>query len=314
MLHRAVRAAHNLPAPRRLRSPQTKGVVSPMLTVPTDILRPPYANTGRVPSGFPSATVHDSMGISRMRAAGLAAAELLEFAGTLVIPGCSGNDIDRRFHEEALRRRVYPSPLNYSGFPKSLCVSINEVVCHGIPDSSVLEMGDLVKLDVSVFLGGYHGDTCRTFVVGGAAAADDRAAALVEVTKRSLNTAISICGPGVLVSAIGDAIHPLLDDEGLSPVREYAGHGIGTNFHTLPLVWHYRTTGGNSQQQKMQPALRKGMTFTIEPMVVEGGAAIIQWSDGWTVATEDKGWAAQFEHTLLVTDHGVEVLTPYEGM
>jgi methionyl aminopeptidase len=315
--------------PHRTRMPQLKGLVSPRLAIPPGILCPPYAHTGRVPSEFPPAQVHNADGISRMRAAGLAAAELLDFAGKLVVPGCTGDDIDRRFHEEVCRRHLYPSPLNYAGFPKSICVSINEIVCHGIPDSTVLETGDLVKLDVSVFLEGYHGDTCRTFVVGGKAAADARAAALVAVTRRSLNAAIRICGPGVPVSAIGDTIQPILTEHGLMPVREYAGHGIGNAFHTLPLVWHYSTAPGKGTaaaatrssaptlrqlQQVRQPVLKEGMTFTIEPMVVEGDPAIHMWPDGWAVATVDRGWAAQFEHTLLVTPHGVDILTPYDGM
>lgn len=244
------RAVHSAPLIRRLRSPQTKGVVSPQLLVPAEIPPPPYARTGRVPQDLPGPEIHTATGISHMRAAGLAAAELLEFAGTLVVPGCTGDDIDRLFHEEVLRRRLYPSPLNYAGFPKSICVSVNEVVCHGIPDSSELERGDLVKLDVSVFLNGCHGDTCRTFVAGGLEAADERAQALLEVTKRSLNTAIGVCGPGVPVSAIGDVIHPLLEERGFAPVREYAGHGIGSTFHTLPLVWHFRGP-------EFDPALRR---------------------------------------------------------
>jgi len=240
-----------------------------------------------------------------MRDSCAAARDLLSFACEQVQPGMTTDELDRIVHERCVAvQRVYPSPLWYNSFPKSLCTSINEVVCHGIPDmDAVIAAGDLVKLDVSVFVAGYHGDTCRTVIAGGAQATDDAGRRLVATTREALNSAIALCGPGVRVAAIGEHIQPMLEAAGYSPVREYAGHGIGTFFHTEPLVFHHR----NASPAVMRP----GMTFTIEPIVVEGAGRIFMWPDGWTVLTADGRRAAQFEHTLLITEHGAEVLTAY---
>lgn len=201
---------------------------------------------------------------------------------------------------------LYPSPLGYAGFPKSICTSLNEVVCHGIPDcDAVVHEGDLVKLDVSVYIDGVHGDNCRTFIAGGEQATDDEGRRLTTITKACLDRAITVCGPGVRVGLIGETIQSILDEHGFTAVRSYAGHGIGADFHTRPLVWHF---GPNSSTEVLRP----GMAFTIEPMVNAGGPHIEMWADGWTVVTSDGSRCAQFEHTLLVTDHGVEVLTAYD--
>lgn len=218
------------------------------------------------------------------------------------------DDLDALVHSYAVQQRVYPSPLLYMGFPKSVCTSINEVVCHGIPDAdAVIDAGDIVKLDVSVFLDGVHGDTCRTVIAGGHTATDDAGRALVNVTKRALDAAIAAVGPGLPVTVIGNVIDPILRAGGYGSIKEFAGHGIGEHFHTQPLVYHHATT-----RTGQTTVLRPGMTFTIEPMVVEGDPAIKILSDGWTVVTVDGKRGAQFEHTLLVTEHGVEVLTAYE--
>ena len=215
------------------------------------------------------------------------------------------DDVDRIVHDACVRRRVYPSPLNYSGFPKAVCTSINEVVCHGIPDTEAdIRAGDLVKLDVSCFVGGVHGDTCRTVIAGGEGATDAAGRRLAAITKAALDGAVAVCGPGQPVRAIGAYIQGCLEAAGLHPVREYSGHGIGHFFHTLPLVHHH----ANAEELLMRP----GMTFTIEPMVVEGSARILMWPDGWTVVTADGKRSAQFEHTLLITEHGADVLTAYE--
>jgi methionyl aminopeptidase len=242
-----------------------------------------------------------------MRAAGAAAAELLAFAGTLVVPGATSDDIDARFHERCCAAGWYPSPLGYAGFPKSICVSVNEVVCHGVPDSNaVIRAGDLVSLDVSVYGGGVHGDNCRTFVAGGVAATDDEGRRLLRAARACLAAGVAAAGPGVCVARVGDAVQAVLDAAGFAAVRAYAGHGIGAHLHTRPLVWHHGNSGSAD-------VLRPGMTFTIEPMVVTGGVGIEVWpEDGWTVVTADGGRAAQFEHMLLVTEHGVDVLTAHE--
>ena len=281
---------------------------SSLRPVPADILRPPYALTGRPPRVYPPVSVHGAAGVSKMRAACDAARELLAFACERAVPGVTTDELDAAVHAHCVTAlRAYPSPLNYGGFPKSLCASVGAVVCHGIPrggEPGRLRAGDVLKLDVSVFKDGYHGDCCRTVLVGGPAAADDGARALDAATAGALAAALAACGPGVPVSAIGAVIEPRLLAAGFAPVREYAGHGIGTAFHTLPIVLHHR----NAEAEVMRP----GMTFTIEPCVVEGAPDIEVWADGWTVATVDGSRAAQYEHTVLITEHGAEALTAYE--
>jgi len=301
---------------------------------------PPYARAGgSVPRGYPPPAQHVGAGADAMRRAGALAAEVLARAGERVVPGASLDEIDAFVHALTLRLGAYPSPLGYMGFPKSVCASVNEVVCHGIPDDTRIERGDIVKLDVSVFVGGVHGDTCRTFVAGdppgGGPAAPAAFAAsaapaapgasssassralfaddavldgagrhLVAVTKRALDSAVALCGPGVPIGAVGRCIGAQLERERLEGVEAFAGHGVGAALHTEPIVHHHE----NDSRFVMRP----GMAFTIEPMVVEGSNEIELWPDGWAVVTRDLGRAAQFEHTLLVTEHGVEVLTRYE--
>jgi len=273
--------------------------------LPAGVALPPYAGArGAQPDGYPEPQVHAPASAARMRAAGALAAEVLAGAGALVVPGASGDDIDDFVHRAALAAGAYPSPLGYMGFPKSVCVSVNEVVCHGIPGGALLRAGDVVSVDVSVFVGGVHGDTCRTWIVGGAAAGDARARELVAATRAALDAAVAACGPGVPVARVGDVIAPLAAAREFSVVESFAGHGIGEVFHTQPIVHHARNAS--------RYVLRPGMTFTIEPMLAEGAADVRMWADGWTVVTADGGRAAQFEHTLLVTEHGVDVLTAYE--
>jgi len=242
-----------------------------------------------------------------MRRAGAVAAEVLEAAIRAVTPGMTTDALDAAVHAACMAAGAYPSPLNYAGFPKSVCTSLNEVVCHGIPETDgVIRRGDLVKVDVSVYVGGVHGDTCRTVIAGGAdaAAADPAGVALIAATRRALAAAIAACGPGMPVSVVGAAIAPVLAAAGYTTVREFAGHGIGTAFHTHPVVLHVPNADAT--------ILRPGMTFTIEPMVVEGATpGVAMWPDGWTVVTLDGSRVAQFEHTLLVTEHGIDILTPH---
>lgn len=250
--------------------------------------------------------IHDAASAQRMRDASRVARDLLSYACELVVPGISTDELDRLVHKYAVETlKVYPSTLNYQGFPKSLCTSINEVVCHGIPDTeAVIEAGDLVKLDVSCFVGGVHGDTCRTVIAGGPEATDEAGRKLCTATKRALDETAALCGPGVPIRSIGHHIQSLVEAEGFASVREYSGHGIGQLFHTLPLVYHFK----NDEPMLMRP----GMTFTIEPMLVEGSPRVLCWPDNWTIVTADGKRAAQYEHTILITEHGHEVLTAYE--
>ena len=224
---------------------------------------------------------------------------VLDTAHKAVAVGVTTDELDQIVHETAIENDCYPSPLGYYKFPKSVCSSVNEVVCHGIPDKRPLKDGDIVNLDVTVFHHGYHGDLNETYLVGNV---DKKGKKLVEKTYNSLMKAIDICKPGVKISEIGNVIGEYIEQEGFSVVKNYIGHGIGKLFHTLPNVLHYKK---NNAFGIMKP----GMIFTIEPMVNEGTYKNVKWLDNWTVVTEDGKRSAQFEHTLLITDDGVEVLT-----
>ena len=224
---------------------------------------------------------------------------VLDTAHKAVGVGVTTDELDQIVHETAIENDCYPSPLNYYKFPKSVCTSVNEVVCHGIPDLRPLKDGDIVNLDVTVFHHGYHGDLNETYLVGNV---DKKGKKLVEKSYNSLMKAIEICKPGVKISEIGNVIGEYIEEEGFSVVKNYIGHGIGKLFHTLPNVLHYKN---NNAFGVMKP----GNIFTIEPMINEGTHKNIKWDDNWTVVTEDGKRSAQFEHTLLITDDGVEVLT-----
>eukprot|EP00268_Persea_americana_P050467 TRINITY_DN5488_c1_g1_i4.p1 TRINITY_DN5488_c1_g1~~TRINITY_DN5488_c1_g1_i4.p1 ORF type:complete len:236 (+),score=47.83 TRINITY_DN5488_c1_g1_i4:600-1307(+) len=233
-----------------------------------------------------------------MRASGRLAAQVLEYAGTLVNPGIKTDDIDKAVHQMIIDNGAYPSPLGYGGFPKSVCTSVNECICHGIPDSRALEDGDIINIDVTVYLKGYHGDTSATFFCGNV---DEEAKTLVEVTRECLYKAISICAPGVEFKRIGKTIHDHADKFCYGVVRQFVGHGVGQVFHADPVILHYRNNDGGR--------MLLGQTFTIEPMLTIGSIDAIMWADNWTVVTEDKSLSAQFEHTLLITETGAEILT-----
>jgi methionyl aminopeptidase len=235
-----------------------------------------------------------------MRNSGKLAAEILFRAGELVKPGLTLNEIDRFVHDFTLKNGAYPSPLNYHGFPKSVCTSVNEVVTHGIPSEYVLKDGDIVNIDVTCQLQGYHGDTSKTFLVGnvGSAARD-----LVDAARESLEIGIAaVEKKGARFSDIGNDIEEYATSKGYSVVRDYCGHGIGRGFHEDPSVLHYRTG-------KAGPRISEGMVFTIEPMINEGTWRVDTLKDGWTVVTADKKLSAQFEHTLAITSNGVEIFT-----
>ncbi len=279
------------------------GVVSPMRYVPDTIIKPPYADTGIVPRTNESRIKEPDV-IERMRVAGKAAAEILRRAGEMVRPGITTDEIDIFVHDLCIEMGGYPSPLNYHGFPKSVCTSVNEVICHGIPDSRVLEDGDIINLDVTIYLNGVHGDTNATFAVGEISQQDKD---LIAVTEECMWHGIEVVKPGVAINEIGRAIEVHAKKHKYGVVRAFIGHGIGENFHTDIQVLHY-------YDPRNTMILREGMTFTIEPMITASGEFRHKmWDDDWTAVTSDGSRTAQFEHTMVVTSDGVEVLTAGPG-
>jgi methionyl aminopeptidase len=237
--------------------------------------------------------------IEAMRVAGRIAAQALEEGGKAVKPGAVTDDIDAVIHEFLLDHGAYPSTLGYRGFPKSCCTSLNEVICHGIPDSTRIEDGDIVNIDVTAFIGGVHGDTNATFLAG---EVDEEARLLVERTHEATMRAIKAVRPGRALNVIGRVIESYAKRFGYGVVRAFTGHGIGRSFHSGLVILHY-------DQPDVGIVIEPGMTFTIEPMITLGAIDHDTWSDGWTVTTQDKSWTAQFEHTIVVTDTGAEILT-----
>jgi len=238
--------------------------------------------------------------IDLMRTVCRLAAETLVLVGEKIRVGMTTEDINRIVHEDTLRQGARPAPLNYKGFPKSVCTSVNDVVCHGIPDATVLKNGDIVNVDVTHVYEGFHGDTSATFYVG---TPSPEARHVVEVARRSLDVGIQQVKDGARLGDIGAAIQEYVEGEGCSVVRDFVGHGIGRKFHDAPQVKHYGKRGTGDR-------VRTGMTFTIEPMVNVGGWEVdVDPNDKWTVRTADGGLSAQFEHTVLVTREGCEILT-----
>jgi methionyl aminopeptidase len=238
-----------------------------------------------------------------MRQACSLAAETLRLAGEMVKPGVKLSEIDDFVREYTFAQGAYPAPLNYHGFPKSVCLSVNEVVTHGIPSDKILAEGDIVNVDVTSRLNGYHGDCSRTFLVG---QVSDEAKRITDVAEQALYEGIKAAKIGAFFSEIGEAIQAYCDEQGYTVVRDYCGHGIGRGFHEDPLVLHYRTA-------RKGPRIEPGMCFTIEPMVNQGDWKVKLLKDGWTVVTTDGLLSAQFEHTLAVTTEGIEVLTLQKG-
>ena len=269
-----------------------------MRTVPAEIPRPEYADTGNV-TRRPEERVKDAAFIERMRRAGHAAAEVLDIGAAVIAPGVTTDEIDAVVHQAYIDRGGYPSTLNYRGYPKSLCTSVNEVICHGIPDDRPLRDGDIVNLDVTIWLDGVHGDTNATYCVGNV---DDASKRLVEVTRQCLDRGIAAVAPGRPFSDIGRAIETHAVANGYEVVRAFVGHGIGEQFHTDLQIPHY-------YEPRMTTIMEPGMVFTIEPMISMGTGQHKIWDDDWTAVTADGSRTAQFEHTIVVTDSGVEILT-----
>ncbi len=281
-----------------VRSALRAGDVSPTLPVPKSIPRPEYAWKPTAREGS-EPWVQTPEVIEKMRVAGRIAADALAEAGRAVAPGVTTDHLDRIAHEYMIDHGAYPSTLGYKGFPKSCCTSLNEVICHGIPDSTVIADGDIVNIDVTAYIDGVHGDTNATFLAGDVT---EEHRLLVERTREATLRAIKAVKPGRQLSVVGRVIEAYATRFGYNVVRDFTGHGIGETFHNGLVVLHY-------DQPSVDTVLEPGMTFTIEPMINLGGLDYEIWDDGWTVATKDKRWTAQFEHTLVVTDDGAEILT-----
>ena len=280
------------------RAPLTPGRISPTRTVPVNIPRPEYVGKPG-PSPFGGTDVQTEETIERMRIAGRIAANALVEIGKAVQPGVTTDALDAIGHEYLCDHGAYPSTLGYRGYPKSLCTSINEVICHGIPDSTVLHDGDICNVDITAYIGGVHGDTNATFLCGDVR---EEVRLLVERTNEATMRAIAAVKPGRTVNVIGRVIESFAKRFGYGVVRDFTGHGISTSFHSGLIIPHFDDPHATQE-------LLPGMTFTIEPMLTLGTVAFDMWSDGWTATTKDKSWTAQCEHTLVVREDGAEILT-----
>ncbi|MEV7969612.1 type I methionyl aminopeptidase [Sphaerisporangium sp. NPDC088356] len=273
------------------------GRLSPPRKVPAHIERPEYV--GRKEPRRGESDVQTPETIERMRVAGRIAAQALEEVGRHVAPGVTTDELDRIGHEFLCDHGAYPSTLGYRGYPKSLCTSLNEVICHGIPDDTVLNDGDIINIDITGYIGGVHGDTDATFLVG---EVDEESRLLVERTREAMMRAIKAVAPGRQLNIVGRVIAAYAKRFGYGVVRDFTGHGISTSFHSGLIVPHY-------DDPSLTVTLVPGMTFTIEPMLTLGTIDYDVWADGWTAVTKDRKRTAQFEHTIVVTDSGSEILT-----
>jgi methionyl aminopeptidase len=281
-------------------TPLEPGTISPRRAVPAAIERPHYVGTWPgTKADRDDPLIKDPDTIARMRIAGRIAGDALAEVGKHVAPGVTTDELDRIGHEFMISRGAYPSTLGYKDYPKSLCTSVNQVICHGIPDSRPLADGDVVKVDITAYLGGVHGDTCATFFAG---TPRQEVRDLGKRTHEAMIRGIRAVRPGRPISVIGRVIESYARRFGYGVVRDYTGHGVGPSFHTRPTILHY-------DEPRATTVLEPGMTFTIEPMLTLGGYEWFMWDDDWTVLTKDGSWVAQWEHTIAVTDDGAEILT-----
>ena len=285
--------------PRDANGHLTPGRISAMRSVPKDIERPEYVGK-KSPARFTGSDVYSDEGIARIRESGTIAAQAIQAVGAAVRPGITTDELDAIGHDFVVSHGAYPSTLGYRGFPKSSCTSLNEVICHGIPDDTVLEEGDIINIDITAFKNGVHGDSNVTFLVGEVA---PEVAALVEGTREALARGMRAVAPGRQVNVIGRAIQSYATRVGYDTVRDFTGHGVGEAFHSGLIIPHYDSA------PKFDDEIVEGMVFTIEPMLTLGSQDWEMWGDDWTVVTRDRSWSAQFEHTMVVRERGVEVLT-----
>lgn len=277
----------------------TPGTISPPRPVPASIPRPEYVGR-RGPERVTAPEVKAPETVERIRHASRIAAQALLEVGRHVGPGVTTDELDAVGHEFLLAHGAYPSTLGYLGFPKSLCTSINEVICHGIPDSTPLREGDIVNVDITAYVDGVHGDTNAMFLVGDV---DVESRLLVERTRTAMERGIKAVKPGRQVNVIGRVIEAYARRFGYGVVRDFTGHGVGEAFHSGLIIPHYDSA------PRFDDVIEPGMVFTIEPMLTLGGIDWEQWDDGWTVVTKDRSRSAQWEHTVLVTEDGAEILT-----
>ncbi|XP_061152112.1 methionine aminopeptidase 1D, mitochondrial isoform X2 [Syngnathus typhle] len=272
--------------------------VRPAYAVPKHIERPDYVANGLVPEWPDYIELKNAEQIQGLARACRLARHVLLLAGQSLKVGMTTDEVDFVVHQEIVRHDAYPSPLRYGGFPKSVCTSVNNVVCHGIPDSRPLQDGDIINIDVTVYLEGYHGDTSETFLVG---EVDEVGRRLVETAKLCRDRAIAACKPGARLCVIGNTISEIAQANGFQVCPYFIGHGIGSYFHCYPEIWHH----ANDNDATMD----EGMTFTIEPILMEGCAEFHILKDKWTAVSADDKRSAQFEHTVVITYDGVEILT-----
>lgn len=272
--------------------------VSPMRQVPASVVRPPYAGA-QGPELYEGSDVMDAETVEKMRIVGRIAADSILVAAAEIREGVTTDHLDKVAHEYLCDHGAYPAALDYRGFPKSICTSVNEVICHGIPDARPLREGDLIKIDSTAYLDGVHGDNCATFYVG---EVSEEARLLSERTREAMYRGIKAVKPGRQLSVIGRVIEAYAKRFGYDTVREYTGHGCHRAFHSGLIVLHY-------DEPMLDTIIEPGMCFTIEPMLTIGSARTEQWNDGWTVVTRDRSWCAQFEQTIVVTASGAEILT-----
>jgi methionyl aminopeptidase len=275
------------------------GVVSKPLSVPKNITRPEYVGK-KAPAEWTGGHVKNPEQVERIRAAGKLAAQAIALAGNSITVGMRTNELDVIVHDFLISNGAYPSTLGYRGFPKSCCTSVNEIICHGIPDDLEIQDGDIVNIDVTAYLDGFHGDSNQTFKVGNVS---EEVSLLVDRTKESLDRAIAAVMPGRPINVLGRTIESFAKRFGYGVVRDFTGHGIGEAFHSGLVIPHYDAAPLYSNTMEV------GMVFTIEPMLTLGTHEWDMWPDGWTVATKDKSITAQFEHTLVVTESGAQILT-----
>ena len=275
------------------------GAISGRRAVPASIPRPEYVDRP-APAKYTGPEVKDAATVEKMRIAGRIASQAMESAAKAIAPGVTTDELDRIAHEFMLDHGAYPSTLGYRHFPKSICTSVNEVICHGIPDDRPLEDGDIVNIDITAFIGGVHGDTNATYLCGNV---DEKSRLLVERTHEAMMRGIKAAVPGREINIIGRVIESYAKRFGYGVVRDFTGHGIGTAFHSGLVIPHYDSA------PQYNTVIEPGMTFTIEPMLNLGTDEWDMWDDGWTVVTKDRRRSAQFEHTILITETAAEILT-----